>query len=123
MAGGRLSDRITVQRKAKGTPRPGVVVTGWANLEVEPGVALQLWADFAEQPGSESLVAGRDEAVRRAVVRIKDGPLARQVTAADRLVGRGAVWKIRSTPARSQARADVLELTCEEWVNAPDWEA
>ncbi|WP_335946104.1 head-tail adaptor protein [Salipiger bermudensis] len=122
MAGGRLSDRITVQRKVKGTVRPGVVAERWADLELEAGVPVQLWADFAEQPGGESLVAGRDEAVRLAKVLINDGPSARQITAADRLVARGAVWKIRSTPARSRERANVLEMSCEEWVKAPDWE-
>ncbi len=117
MAGGRLSDRIRVQRMV----REGSTITGWADLELTPGVPLVLWADMNETPGGDTTVGGRQEAARKATIRLRATMPAYQVEASDRIVARGAVWKIRGAPAQSEARADVLVIACEEWVQPPDF--
>jgi len=120
MAGGRLNDRITIPRKVPGNTPGGNSVVGWADLELTAGTPLTLWADMNEDPGIEALVAGRNEATRRATVQLRVSPAAREITAADRIVARGAVWKIRSAPAQAPERADLLVLLCEEWIRPPN---
>ncbi|HBT00568.1 MAG TPA: hypothetical protein DEB47_12070 [Citreicella sp.] len=121
MAGGLLNDRIAIQRLAPGSTPGGNAVVGWVDLELTPGTPLVLWADMNESPGGEDLVSGRLEAARQATIRICAGAVGREIRASDRIVARGAVWKIRSTPSQSPDRADVQVVLCEEWVNPPGY--
>lgn len=119
MAGGLLNDRIAFQRLEPGRTPGGNAVLGWADLELAPGRRLELWGDMTESPGSGAMVSGRVETARRAVIQLRAGAVGREIRASDRILARGAVWKIRGTPSQSPDRPDVLVISCEEWINAP----
>tara|TARA_Y100000310_G_scaffold325782_1_gene389813 strand:+ start:284 stop:613 length:330 start_codon:yes stop_codon:yes gene_type:complete len=105
MAAGRLRDRITVERQTTTEDEFGNTVGGWSAL-------LTLWADVRETPGKERIAAGRLEASRTATIRVRKSAQSDGITAADRIVYRGATWNITSAPVEVSNRGAMLELLC-----------
>lgn len=72
-----------------------------------------VWADLREQPGKEALKAGRLESARVGTLRVRASSIVSGVTAADRVIVRGACWGIVSGPVQMDRAGAVLEFTLE----------
>jgi SPP1 family predicted phage head-tail adaptor len=107
---GNLRDRVTFQRATSGDDGYGNVITGWADH-------LTVWADIRETLGKERVDAGRIEASATATVRIRASAASRGLTEADRMIGRGVTWNIRSIVEVGNNRA-LLDVLCEKGVAA-----
>lgn len=110
MRAGRLNERVTFQRAVVGDDGYGNAITSWTDH-------LTVWADVRETLGKERVDAGRIEASATATVRIRSSAASRGLTAADRMVARGATWNIRSVVPVGNDRA-MLDLLCERGVAA-----
>lgn len=106
---GNYRERAAFEREAAGggldgygNPAPG----GWSPL-------VTLWADLRETTGRERIAAGRLEAPATGTLRLRGGAQARGITAADRVVIRGAVWAIVSAPIAVDRQGREIEMTIE----------
>jgi SPP1 family predicted phage head-tail adaptor len=108
MTAGQMRERVTFQRQTGGSDIYGNVVTGWADH-------LTVWADIRETLGKERVDAGRIEASATATVRIRASNATRALTEADRMIGRGVTWNIRSIVEVGNNRA-MLDVLCEKGV-------
>lgn len=107
---GDLRDRITIQRLVAGADDYGNQVDAWADH-------LTVWADMREMLGRETVSAGRIESARTATIRVRRSIDTLGITAADRVMARGAVWNIRSIVAIGRTN-ELLEMLCEAGVAA-----
>ena len=107
-AAGKFRERAVFEREGSGAlDRFGNGAgAGWAAL-------LTVWADLRETPGRERLAAGRLEAPATGTLRVRSSAAARAITAADRVVIRGATWNIVGGPIDPTGRGRVLEFTLE----------
>ncbi|MDO6587333.1 phage head closure protein [Salipiger sp. 1_MG-2023] len=121
---GNFRERITFQRKTSaGQTTPSDLTDPWGNpldgagnSTGEFGDLFSEWADIREVPGKERVAAGKVESTRLATIRVREHAGTAGVTAADRLIARGAIWNIRSGPVQIDRAARVLEFTCETGV-------
>lgn len=107
MRAGNLRDQVTFQRLVAGDDGYGNAVTSWNET------FLTVSADMLEGLGREAVAAGRLEAGRTATIRVRWSPATAEITAADRVLARGALWNIRSVVLVGRRR-DLLEMLCEE---------
>ena len=105
MAAGRLTDRVTFQRATVGDDGYGNTVNGWSDY-------LTVWADITDAPGREALAAGRLEASRSALMRVRRSAGSLMLTEVDRVRARGRLWNIRSIGEAAKNRA-MLEIVIE----------
>lgn len=107
VAAGKFRDRVTVERVAASgalDPYGNPQATGWDTL-------AELWGDLRETTGKEHLAAGRLEGVATATLRLRASASVAGITTADRVLARGATWKIIGGPIDPTGRGAVLEFT------------
>lgn len=108
----RFRDRVVIERQGStgGIDKRGnPAAAAWAPL---PGLS-EFWGDLRETPGKERLAAGRLEAPATATLRLRRGPEVEAITAADRVVARGAIWAIKGGPVDPDGRRRLVEFILE----------
>ena len=91
---GRYRDRVSVERKGG-----DLALDDFGNATAPAWAVLaEFWGNLRETTGKEHVAAGRLEAPATATLRLRRSAESLAITAADRVVARGAVWAITSAP-------------------------
>lgn len=80
----------------------GNVYTGWSTLATR-------WADLRERTGKEAIEGGALSDVGQATMRVRKDSTTETVTAADRVVVRGATWNIKNV-IQVDAKGTLIEF-------------
>ena len=106
---GQYRERAEFQRLSEGAVDAyGNVYSGWATLATR-------WADMREQTGKEDIQGGVLSDVGRATMRVRSDSTTNGVTAADRVVIRGATWAIKDV-IQVDRKGTMLEFKLERGV-------
>lgn len=106
---GQYRERASFERLSEGAiDAYGNVYTGWASLATR-------WADMRERTGKEDIKGGVLSDVGAATMRVRADSTTGAITAADRVVIRGATWNIKDI-IQVDAKGTVLEFKLERGV-------
>lgn len=108
----KLRERVTFERQSDETDDYGNVLGEFAPITGLTDIP----ADIRETPGKEMVAAGAVQSTRTATIRVRYSAATASVTAADRLIARGAIWNIRSGPMQVDRAPRMLEFLCETGV-------
>lgn len=106
---GQYRERAEFQRLSEGAVDAyGNVYDDWATLATR-------WADMREQTGKEDIQGGVLSDVGRATMRVRSDSTTSGITAADRVVIRGATWAIKDV-IQVDRKGTMLEFKLERGV-------